>query len=119
MVIGTDGSGGPQSADPRIRRCAWGFSILSPEGRVMASGSGPLDYWKQLVPLAELAAATAVALCTVGDLTLVIDNASIVRGVRRGPHFKHPSNPQTWKVFWAAVGDRQVEATNQRQVASG
>ena len=78
MVVATDGSGGPHSADPRIRRCGWGFVILGPNGEEKASGSGPLDYWKQTVPLAELAAVTAVLLTTVGNLTVVIDNASIV-----------------------------------------
>jgi hypothetical protein len=110
MVLATDGSGGPHSADPRVRRCGWGFVALGPEGEVRFSASGPLDYWKQTVPLAELAAVTAIVLCTVGDLTVVIDNQSIVQGVQAGPTRKHDTNCHAWRVFWALVGDRRVQA---------
>jgi hypothetical protein len=110
MVAGTDGSGGPNSADPRVRRCGWGFTLLSPEGTQLAAASGPLDYWKQTVPLAELAAVTALLLCTVGDLTVVIDNAAVVKGIQAGPTHPRVSNRHAWKLLWAAVGDRRLEA---------
>ncbi len=109
-VLATDGSGGPHAADPRIRRCGWGFVALGPSGEVRFSGHGPLDYWRQTVPLAELAAVTALLLCTVGDITVVIDNDAVVRGIRAGPGRKHESNPHAWRVFWTVVGDRQVHA---------
>ncbi len=71
-------------------------------------GAGPLDYWKQTVPLSELVAATAALLCTVGDVTLVIDNADVVAGIRAGPHHKHKTNVHAWRVFWRTAGDRRL-----------
>ena len=110
MVLATDGSGGPHAADPRVRRCGWGFVALGPDGQIRFSGHGPLDYWRQTVPLAELAAATALALCTVGDLEVVIDNDSVVGGINAGPARKHETNTHAWRVFWSTVGDRQIRA---------
>ena len=84
-LAGKDGSGGPFSSEPRMRRCGWGFAVVLPNRGVTASGRGPLDYWKQTVPLAELAAAQALILCTEGYLTVVVDNASVVKGIQREP----------------------------------
>ena len=107
-VIGTDGSGGPHSADPRIRRCGWAFVIMGSDHSTIASGRGPLLCWRQTVPLAELDAARVALLCTKGPVTLLIDNAAIVKGIRRGPMHKHSANAHQWKAFWEAAGDRAV-----------
>ena len=56
---------------------------------VIAAGLGPLDYGKQTVPLAELAGVTALSLCTVGVLTVVVDNASVVNVIQRCPSLNH------------------------------
>ena len=86
--------------------------MVQPNLEAGASGYGPLDYWKQTVPLAELAAVQALLLCTTGDLTVIIDNASVVKGINRGPHRKHRQNQHCWDVFWALVGTRRVTAVN-------
>ncbi len=110
MVAASDGSGGPHSVDPRVRRCGWGFVVVGPDGAEVASAPGPLDYWKQTVPLAELAAVTALLLCTVGNVTVIIDNATVVEGIQKGPDHKHSTNKHAWKLLWATVGDRRLEA---------
>ncbi len=109
-VVGTDGSGGPFGSEPRLRRCGWGFSVVLPGPVLLAGGAGPLDYWKQTVPLSELVAATAALLCTVGDVEFVIDNADVVAGIRAGPYHKHKTNRHAWRVFWHTAGDRRLTA---------
>jgi hypothetical protein len=49
-------------------------------------------------------------LCTTGPATLLIDSAVVVRGIRRGPHYRHATNAYQWQAFWDAVGDRTVVA---------
>ncbi len=49
-------------------------------------------------------------MCTVGDLTVVIDNAAVVLGIQKGPTHKHDTNCHAWRVFWALVGDRRITA---------
>jgi ribonuclease HI len=109
-VIGTDGSGGPHSAEPRLRRCGWGFVVLDHNLETIATGQGPLHYHKQTVPLSELEAVKVAVLSTQGNITVVIDNAVIVRGIRKGPHAKHRFNTHAWKLFWECVGDGVVTA---------
>ncbi len=109
-VLATDGSGGTFSSEPRLRRCGWGFAILDPSGNLLASGSGPLTSWRQTVPLAELEAATQLALSTKGDLTFHVDATYVLRGVRRGSASVPKRHSYQWQRFWAAVGDRRAEA---------
>ena len=40
-VIGTDGLGGPHSAEPRLRRGGWAFVILGDNLETIATGKGP------------------------------------------------------------------------------
>ncbi len=61
-IIGTDGSGGPHSAQPRFRRCGWGFTVVSSDLSEVAYGAGPLLGWRQAVPLAELFAVKVTLL---------------------------------------------------------
>jgi ribonuclease HI len=109
-VLATDGSGGPFSAERRLRRCGWGFAILSAEGTLVAYGWGPLTSWRQTVPLAELEAATQLARCTLGDLVINIDATYVVRGVRRGADNPPARHKYQWQRFWEAVGCRSVVA---------
>jgi ribonuclease HI len=62
------------------------------------------------VPLSELDAARIALLCTTGPATLLIDSAVVVKGIRRGPHFKHATNASQWRAFWDAAGDRAIVA---------
>ena len=63
------------------------------------------------MPLAELAAVQALLLCTTGDLTVVVDNAAVVKGIRRGPNFKHRAQQHLWNVF----GPLQAQDTQRRR----
>ncbi len=36
------------------------------------------------------------------------DNAVIVKGIRKGPHYQHKVNRHVWKLFWHVVGQRRV-----------
>ena len=109
-VLATDGSGGPFSAERRLRRCGWGFAVLSAEGETVAYGWGPLTSWRQTVPLSELEAATQLARCTVGDLIVNVDATYVVRGVRRGPANPPRRHRFQWQRFWEAVGRRTMVA---------
>ena len=40
-IIGTDGSGGCYSAEPRLRRCGWGFVVLNRDLETIGTGKGP------------------------------------------------------------------------------
>ena len=51
---GTDGSGGSNGSDPRLRRCGWSWCIIL-DKKVVASRSGPVS-GKQTVPRAEITA---------------------------------------------------------------
>jgi hypothetical protein len=62
------------------------------------------------VPLSELDAARIALLCTTGPATLLIDNAAVVRGIRKGPFAKHTTNAAQWRAFWEAAGDRAIVA---------
>jgi ribonuclease HI len=66
--------------------------------------------WRQTVPLSELDAARIALLCTTGPATLIIDSSFVVKGIRRGPHFKHAVHSHQWRAFWEAAGDRAVTA---------
>ena len=39
-IVGTDGSGGRHSAEPRLRRCGWGVVVLDSERHTVAMGKG-------------------------------------------------------------------------------
>jgi hypothetical protein len=41
MYIATDGSGGPHSAEVRLRRCGWGFAVLDSRGGQLGVARGP------------------------------------------------------------------------------
>ena len=107
--MGTDGSGGANSQDPRLRRCGWGFVVLGSDESVIAQGRGPLPGWRQTVPLAELTAVQAAVLSTTNEaLTVYLDNVSVVKGILRGPSRRHARNAYRWRVFWECVGDRRI-----------
>jgi hypothetical protein len=39
-----------------------------------------------------------------------VDNASVVKGINRGPRAKYDSNAFLWRAFWTAVGERRIRA---------
>jgi ribonuclease HI len=82
--------------------------VISSDLSEVAYGAGPLLGWRQTVPLAELFAVKVALLCTKGDVTVIIDSIAVIRGIRRGPHYRHKRNSFHWRAFWEAVGDRTV-----------
>ena len=106
-VIGSDGGGGEESSDPRLRRCGWGFVVLR-GAQYLAWGLGPLPCDLQTVPAAELFAITRAVQLTTGPVVCVIDNDGVVRGIRAGPRFKHRKMIAMWREFWTAVGARPI-----------
>ena len=99
VVLATDGSGGPFSSEPRLRRCGWAFVAMDVDGDIVAQGWGPLEGWRQTVPLSELEAATQLAASIQGDLQLYVDASYLVRGVRRGPEYRHQYHAHQWRRF--------------------
>ena len=109
----TDGSGGKQSSDPRLRRCGWGavISTLASEGEdILGHASGGLE-GKQTVPRAELTALRWVAWRTSGDIEIAVDAAYVVKGFKRGPKHVHGSNADAWRDLWEAVAEREGTIT--------
>jgi hypothetical protein len=49
---------------------------------------------------------------------LIIDSSYVVKGIRRGPHFKHAVNSYQWRDFWEAAGDRTVTAVKTKSHVS-
>ena len=86
VTIGSDGSGGPHSADSRLRRVGWSWAALNSEQEEFASIAGGVDGKVQTVPRSELVAAVHFAThCIIEDGCLVemyIDNAYVVGAVK-------------------------------------
>ena len=123
----TDGSGGDHSADPRLRRCGWGFVVLAPplgwgsdgevdlevegmddeEVHVEFEGFGALAGPVQKVGRAELEAAIRLFTITAGPLSLYTDYKAMVTGFEGGPTKTMQSRmADMWESFWAALDAR-------------
>ncbi len=113
-IVATDGSGGSFSSEPRLRRCGWGFVVLTPGLAVRSCGWGPLHLWKQTVPLAELQAVQSALLATEGPITVAVDSVIVAKGIRRGPSFRHSFNQYRWRVFWECAANRQITVVKVR-----
>ena len=85
--------------------------MLDQEGTVLGKGHGPLHCWKQTVPLSELEGAKIALLCTTGPIHLLVDNAAVVKGIRRGPDYKRRVHSHRWKLFWEAAAGRPITVT--------
>ena len=104
-VFYSDGSGGPDSSDPFIRRCGWGFVGLA-NGHIVFGQGGGLVGPKQTVPRAELFALLQIAksrpagsACRVGvDCQYLIDGAS-------GSRHKaaNGSNGDLWDEYFSVL----------------
>ena len=64
----------------------------------------PFNFLETDGAASELEAVKAAVLSTTGAITMVTDNAAIVRGICKGPHAKHDTNAHAWTVFWECVG---------------
>ena len=68
-TAGSDGGGGPESSDPRLRRAGWAWVVLDHLGKVIGGARGTLDATTQTVYCAELYGALHCILHTRGTLS--------------------------------------------------
>jgi ribonuclease HI len=110
MVLGSDGSGGKYSSDPRRRSCTWGVALLDPDTVGLMGGAyGTLGGPIQTVNRAELYALLWIATWTNGDAPVFIDSMYVVRGVLRGPRAVHRNHKDLWCALWQALKERRGE----------
>ena len=106
-IIGTDGSGGLFSSDPRLRRCGCGCIVLDRELMAPIGGAAfPLAGPIQTVPRSELSALIFVASRTRGAAPAFIDARYVVGGLARGCGARHRKNQDLWAKYWEITGAR-------------
>jgi len=71
-VAATDGSGGPNSRDPRLRRVGWGAVVSNGRLEPIAWASGGVE-GPQTVPRSELQAVLWLVSHTSGDVVVYVD----------------------------------------------
>ena len=104
----TDGSGGTETKDPRLRRCGYGVAwVLANGGTLNTRGgrAGILHGKVQSVARAELlAAVVALELCVnaTQQVTIWTDCMFVVNGFARGRRRRHLSHADLWLKFWKA-----------------
>ena len=104
----TDGSGGTETKDPRLRRCGYGVAwVLANGGMLNTLGgrAGILHGKIQSVARAELlAAVVALELCANATQQVIIwtDCMFVVNGFARGRRRRHLSHADLWLKFWKA-----------------
>jgi hypothetical protein len=47
----------------------------------------------------------------MGPIHLLIDNASVVQGIRSGPDKRRRTHAHRWKLFWEAAAGREIRVT--------
>ena len=104
----TDGSGGTETKDPRLRRCGYGVAwVLANGGMLNTLGgrAGILHGKIQSVARAELlAAVVALELCANATQQVIIwtDCMFVVNGFARGRRRRHLTHADLWEKFWRA-----------------
>ena len=108
----SDGSGGENSSDPRIRRAGWGvvqMADLHPPGVLKIALWGPLPGPRQTVPRAELFAFTRfiekiAELKVEADTELWVDCKYLTTTWGKGPAGFKPAacNADLWERVWQA-----------------
>ncbi len=115
--IYSDGSGGRNSRDKRIRRCGYGYALIY-EGRdgfeLVSAAFGPLPGDAQTVPRAELMAVTSIlskSKRAFRDLIIHVDCKYVVRGWLQGKGLKPASNRDLWDRFWELIDQVPVQVS--------
>ena len=104
----TDGSGGAETKDPRLRRCGFGVAWILLNGgllNTLGGRAGILHGRNQSAARAELLAAIeALRLCKSATQQVFIwtDCMFVVNGFARGRRRKHLSHADLWEEFWKA-----------------
>ena len=121
-LAATDGAASNSQYKP-LRRCGWGAASCNEETGEMQWGRfGRLPFKMQRVLLAELWAVIQVIRFAIPPLTILVDNATVVKGFRRGRRWCiHPSRPhaETWLLAWklfdeANEGEQKIEIQKQK-----
>ena len=112
QAVFTDGSGGKYTKDKRLRRCGWGWIVLSHprEGEFLChqGGFGTLEGWSQTVPRAELRAAIEAVAGTVGPVDIFTDCGMLVRGAARPmSQWCDGANCDLWLELYTAVSNHR------------
>ena len=107
FVFGSDGSGGPFSQEPRVRRCSWSVVAVSKQHptQILGTISGLL-VGKQTVPAAEAFAFKELLGRSHGPVTLVVDAKYVInkwQKIRNPDNIYEGSNPE----IWTQIADHQ------------
>jgi ribonuclease HI len=105
---GTDGSGGANSRDPRLRQVGWGLAVFTAQGWPILWKSGGVT-GNQTVPRSELWALCRLAEATTGDLKVYIDASYVVNG------YRHLNNTVQEDVLHADLWHRLQKANKARE----
>ena len=99
-MFGSDGSGGPFSQEPRVRRCSWSVVAVSKQHPTKISGTiSGLLVGKQTVAAAEAFAFQALLGRSHGPVTLVVDANYVInkwQKIRNPETISQGSNPEIW-----------------------
>ena len=104
----TDGSGGTETKDPRLRRCGYGVAWVLTNGGTLTTLGGRvriLHGKTQSVARAELPAAVVALQLRANATQHVIiwsDCMFVVNRFARGRRSEHLSHADLWKDFWNA-----------------
>ena len=109
LRVGTDGTGGRHTSEPRLRRCAWAAVVMCPALTQIGSITGLVTGTRQTVPRAELLAVVRIleqlaARATDEPVALVIHldcqyvHQRWQRAVRSPRH-----HGDLWERFWSLV----------------
>ncbi len=107
--IYSDGSGGRDTKDVRLRRCGYGYALILDSGgshELVAGAYGPLPGEVQTVPRAELMAVVSLLRrCrrAFRNIRVHVDCKYVVRGWTGGKDNKPRSNRDLWDDLWAIV----------------
>ena len=108
LVAGTDGAGGRNGPESRLRREGWSFVVVD-------SNDAELVGWRSATSLDEqptiqrttLVALLQLAKSTTGDIDLWCGSQITVEGSRAGSRKEHGSDGELWQAFWDAVRGRE------------
>ena len=109
-IIGGDGSGGPHSSDPRLRKRGFGLVVIR-----RSSDNYHFDYLGhsygsvpglQTVPRAEATAILQALRTTRGNALFVADNWSVVSAYNKGDNYSPNSNGLLWQAIKTSRGER-------------
>ncbi len=105
-----DGSGGPFSADPRLRRCGWGWCIIeattNSSWAPVSARFGALPGQRQTVNRSELYALLDAVLATRGALRYTTDSMYVMNSWRSERYAMHTgSNHDLWQQLGKAMTD--------------